>query len=303
MLKANMNKIRISSNLLIFAGLIVLVLVVGLVFTPPAGKSFEGERAFIAAQSQMNFGPRTPGSDSHQKWLVWAEEELQLNGWSVNQQDGYFRGKHIQNRIAKKGSSGPLVILGAHYDSRLVADKDPAYPALESPVPGANDGASGVAVLMELARSLDVNENMQVWLVMIDAEDQGNLPGWEWILGSRFFVENLIEVPAAVVIVDMVGDQDLTLPREVSSNAALQDEIWKTGQNLGYGDIFLDQRGYYMLDDHTPFLEKDIPAVDIIDFDYPYWHTTQDTLDKISVNSLEAVGKTLETWLENYPHP
>ncbi len=296
-----MNKIRISSNLLIFAGFILLVLVGALVFTPPDRKTFEGERAFLAAQTQMNFGPRTPGSDSHQKWLQWAEEGLQQNGWTVSHQDGHYRGQQIQNLIAKKGKHGPLVILGAHYDSRLVADKDPAYPAQESPVPGANDGASGVAVLMELARSLDVNENMQVWLVMFDAEDQGNLPGWEWILGSKFFVENLTEIPAAVVIVDMIGDEDLTLPRERSSDASLQDEIWKTGQSLGYGDIFLDQGGYHILDDHTPFLNKGIPAIDIIDFDYPHWHTTQDTLDKLSVSSLEALGRTLETWLENYP--
>jgi hypothetical protein len=102
--------------------------------------------------------------------------------------------------------------------------------------------------------------------------------------------------PEAAVIVDMVGDRDQQLYWERGSNSALQQEIWSTGAGLGYS-AFIPQPRYALLDDHTPFLQAGIPAVDVIDFDYPHWHTGQDTLDKISAESLEAVGRTLLFWL------
>ncbi len=287
-----------SSNLVIFSILILLVLLAWLLFPTGKDMTFEGEKAYLNAQKQIDFGPRIPGSEAQAQFLTWAESELKQNGWKVTRQAGEFKGQLVINIIAKKGTRGPLVILGAHYDSRMIADNDPSYPGVQGPVPGANDGASGVAVLMELSRTLEIDSDRQVWLVLFDAEDQGNLPGWEWILGSRYFAANLDELPDAVVIVDMVGDSDLTLPRETNSDPNLQDEIWKTAQSLGYGEIFIDRHGYSMLDDHTPFLEKGIHAIDIIDFDYPYWHTTDDSLQEISQDSLEAVGRTLEVWLE-----
>jgi Zn-dependent M28 family amino/carboxypeptidase len=163
-------------------------------------------------------------------------------------------------------------------------------------VPGANDGASGVAVLLELARTLP-EDISPVWLVFFDAEDNGRIEGWDWILGSRAFVEEVPVSPQAVVIVDMVGDADLNLYYELNSDETIRTEIWNTAAALGYGNIFIQTGKHSMLDDHTPFLEKGIPAVDIIDFDYPYWHTTEDTLDKVSTESLGAVGDTLWHWL------
>lgn len=292
-----------SRNLLIFSILLLFVLLGWLLLPSPRDKTFEGEKAYLYVQEQINFGPRIPGSEAQAQVLAWAESEFKQNGWKVSRQDGEFKGQLVKNLIAKKGTRGPLAILGAHYDSRMVADQDPSYPGVKAPVPGANDGASGVAVLMELSRTLEIDNNKQVWLVLFDAEDQGNLPGWDWILGSKYFAANLGESPHAVVIIDMVGDSDLTLPRETNSDPILQDKIWKTGQALGYGEIFLDRHGYSMLDDHTPFLEKGIPAIDIIDFDYPSWHTTSDSLQKISPDSLEAVGRTLEVWLESTSQP
>ena len=103
--------------------------------------------------------------------------------------------------------------------------------------------------------------------------------------------------PRAVVIVDMIGDADLNIYKERNSNPSLTDEIWGVANSLGYGQQFIAEYKYSMLDDHTPFLEAGIPAVDIIDFDYPYWHTLADTPDKVSAASLEAVGKTLWTWI------
>jgi len=99
------------------------------------------------------------------------------------------------------------------------------------------------------------------------------------------------------VIIDMIGDANLNIPIEQNSNPALVEEIWQVAKNLGYENIFLNQPGYSMIDDHTPFLEAGIPAIDIIDFDYPYWHTTQDTPDKVSADSLEIIGETLSAWL------
>jgi Zn-dependent M28 family amino/carboxypeptidase len=233
--------------------------------------------------------------------VEWAENELESNGWFVDRQIGSFAGQNLTNIIARKGSTGPVFLIAAHYDSRLMADQDTSYPSTQQPVPGANDGASGVAVIIELSRCLEVRPGLQIWLALFDGEDQGNLPGWDWILGSRMFVQQMDETPAAVVIVDMVGDGDLNILRETNSDFFLQNDIWRVARESGYGDFFIDQHGYSILDDHTPFLEKGIPALDIIDFDYPYWHTSMDTLDKISPGSLEAVGRTIENWLESYP--
>src|SRR4029453_11453705 len=134
-------------------------------------------------------------------------------------------------------------------------------------------------------------------LVFFDAEDNGRIEGWDWILGSREVVKNNPIEARGVVVVDMIGDADLNIYKEKNSNTAITDEIWKTAEDLGYGEKFINSSKYSMEDDHTPFLEAGIPAVDLIDFDYPYWHTTQDTPDKVSAESLKAVGDTLRAWV------
>jgi glutaminyl-peptide cyclotransferase len=188
----------------------------------------------------------------------------------------------------------PTIILGAHYDSRLLADQE-VVPQPGRAVPGANDGASGVAILLELARSLP-EDTVPVWLVFFDAEDNGGLEGRDWIMGSRAFVANMMFSPQAVVIVDMVGDADLNIYIEINSDPVLVQEIWGQAVNLGYMQFIMEKK-HSILDDHSAFLEAGIPAVDIIDFDYPFWHTQADTPDKISVESLQAVGETLWTWI------
>lgn len=258
---------------------------------------FSGKSALDFAAQQVSFGPRIPGSEGHARTAQWIENQLETFGWRVGVQSFEYRGVMLENIIA--GPDGALdgapIILGAHYDTRPIADRDERRP--DAPVPGANDGASGVAVLLELARVLDTKEARDnVWLVFFDGEDSGDIDDWEWVVGSSYFAEQLEMQPQAVIIVDMVGDKDLDIFYERNSNVELMVEIWRTAQSLGY-TRFIAREKYAMLDDHTPFLRLGFKAVDIIDFDYPYWHTTEDTIDKISAESLEAVGRTLQTWL------
>lgn len=266
--------------------------------TVPVPLEFNRQRAYEDVIYQVNLGPRLPGSQAHSQAVEWLVDELKASKWDVVLQETTFENQPVQNIIARRGSGNrPFIIIGAHYDSRFFADHDPDPERHNEPVPGANDGASGVAVLLELARVLPQNLNKQIWLVFFDSEDQGQISGWDWILGSRAFVDTLQTYPDAAVVIDMIGDADLSLPKELSSNSDLQNEIWQVAANRGYESIFLNEPGYGILDDHTPFLQKGIPAIDIIDFNYPYWHTTGDTPDKVSPDSLFVVGDTLLHWL------
>jgi Zn-dependent M28 family amino/carboxypeptidase len=264
--------------------------------------SFDGQHAYADVQTQVAFGPRVPESKAHAKTVEWIRGELVKAGWQVEVQKSEAMGHPVENIVAKKNADNPQIVVGAHYDSRIQAtqDLDPANRV--KPVPAANDGASGVAVLLELARSLPQN-SPSVWLVFFDAEDNGEIAGWDWLLGSREFVKHNPMQPKAVVVIDMIGDADLNIYKEQNSNPDITDAIWNTAKTLGYEKQFIPTYKYSMLDDHTPFLEAGLPAVDIIDFDYPYWHTTQDTPDKVSAASLEIVGKTLWTWIaQQSPH-
>ena len=262
---------------------------------PTESVSFDGERAYADVQTQVAFGSRVPGSQGHAQIQEWMKNELEAAGWQVEIQTSEALGHPIENLVARRSAEPPQIILGAHYDSRMFADNDPDPAQHRSVVPGANDGASGVAVLLGLARSLP-EETVPVWLVFFDAEDNGRIEGWDWILGSREFVKNNPVRPRAAVIVDMIGDSDLNIYKERNSNPDLTDEIWAVAKGLGYESKFIPEYKHSMLDDHTPFLEAGIPAVDIIDFDYPYWHTMQDTPDKVSAESLQIVGDTLRVW-------
>ena len=262
----------------------------------PAPVSFDGLRAYTDVQTQVAFGPRVPGSNGHAQVQAWMRAELESAGWQVEVQESEALGHPIQNIVAKRGDASPQIILGAHYDSRMFADNDPDLANHTQPVPGANDGASGVAVLLELARTLP-EDSVSTWLVFFDAEDNGRIEGWDWTLGSPEFVRNNSIQPRAVIVVDMIGDTDLNIYKERNSNPDLTDELWEVAGSLGYGSKFISEYKYSMQDDHQPFLQAGMPAALIIDFDYPYWHTIEDTPDKVSAESLEAVGKTLWTWI------
>lgn len=266
--------------------------------TPTPEPVFDGGAAMQHAEAQMAFGPRPTGSEASWQTGEYILSVLAQYGWTAEAQPFEYQGVAGRNLIGRSGaSSEPVIILGAHYDTRRRADEDPDAP--DQPVPGANDGASGVAVLLELARVLDRDAvNREVWLAFFDAEDNGRLDGWDWIAGSSYFASHLEINPEYVIIVDMIGDIDQEIYFEANSNRLLQAHLWSIAAELGYGEYFIPQVNHSMLDDHTPFLEASIPAVDLIDFDYPYWHTTHDTLDKISPQSLDRVGRVLEVFLE-----
>jgi Zn-dependent M28 family amino/carboxypeptidase len=258
---------------------------------------FDAQRAYQDVVNQVEFGPRTPGSKAHEKTLDYIRGELQEANWLVEVQTVIVNGNVIKNVIARRSDIPPEIILGAHYDSRLYAEKDPDLMKQLEPVPGANDGASGVAVLLELGRILPKN-SVPIWLVFFDAEDQGGIPGWnDWSIGSRAFVEEYSLKPRAVVIVDMVGDVELNLHQEKQSDKRLTNEIWRVAADLGFGRFFIPEAKYSIMDDHVRFLEVGIPAVDVIDIEYHYWHTTHDTVDKVSAKSLGIVGTTLLVWI------
>jgi Iap family predicted aminopeptidase len=294
-----MTKRAVSIYLTLIGSLLILVLglyAASFLNREPDSASFDSSHAYADVQTQVAFGPRIPGSQGHAQIREWMRAELESAGWMVEIQQTERMGHPIYNIIAKRNTEPPQIILGAHYDTRMIADNDPDVTKRSEPVSGANDGASGVAVLLELARSLP-SDTAPIWLVFFDAEDNGRIEGWDWILGSRAFVEEIPIQPQAVIIVDMIGDADLNIYLEQNSNVAIRTEIWSMAEKLGYGKQFINQEKFSMEDDHTPFLEAGIPAVDLIDFDYPYWHTTQDTPDKVSAESLQAVGDTLLHWI------
>jgi glutaminyl-peptide cyclotransferase len=258
-------------------------------------RSFDGQRAYEDVLQQLSFGPRILGSDAHSLAVAYIQDELHQAGWKTELQKTTWQDFPVENILAVRGDQTPQIIIGSHYDSRSQADQDPGsgpYP----PVPGANDGASSVAVLLELARTLP-RDTVPVSLVFFDAEDDGGLNGMDWLLGSRAYVRDLTFRPRAVVILDMIGDKDLNIYMERNSTTSLVTEIWKLAADLGYQDKFIPALKWSMEDDHTPFLEAGLPAADIIDFDYPYWHTTQDTIDKVSPESLQIVGEVIRAWV------
>lgn len=270
----------------------------------PLPAAFDGERAYADVVYQVSLGPRIPGTPGHEQAVEWMASELEAAGWQVTVQEGEFRGFPIRNVVAKRAgerAGAEWLILGAHYDTRSHANMDPDPARRLEPVPGANDGASGVAVLLELARVIPPDFEKELWLVFFDAEDDGGIGGKDWFMGASFFVQELVAgggaLPDAAVIVDMIGDAQLEVYLELNSDRALAAEIWEVGRQLGYGEVLIPVPRHRMLDDHIPFRNAGIPVVLMIDFDYPYWHTVEDTVDKVSAQSLQVIGDTLLAWL------
>jgi glutaminyl-peptide cyclotransferase len=272
---------------------------------PPSPSVFDSSRSYRYLQEQCALGPRHPGSEGHYRSLKYLGDHFRKLGLPVQSQKfvhvDISNGRKldmtnlivtIKGRDAKRKS----LILCAHWDTRPRADQEPDPGLRERPILGANDGASGVAVLMELAHHLKSYAPPQtIYLVLFDGEDygkQGSLE--EYFLGAKHFAANLpgkhIEY---ALLLDMVGDKNLGFfyePNSLAQSRALVEKIWARAQSLGL-TAFHPSVGPTVFDDHIPLQAKGIPAVDIIDFDYPPWHTLGDTPDKCSAYSLGVVGR------------
>ena len=277
--------------------------------SPPYASSakpdFDADRAFEYLQKQCGFGPRPPGSIAHNRTLDYLVSELSKSAREVITQTFTHQSDNgpleLTNIIAIFGSveTDPKrrVLLAAHWDTRPFADRDPDPQKVDMPILGANDGASGVAILLELAIAFHSEApGVQVIMVLFDGEDYGKTVD-EMFLGSRYFADNMDEqwIPEYGVLIDMVGDKDLDIYVEPNSATAAPDivkKVWDLADELQLEGIYRET-GPAILDDHIPLIQAGIKCIDIIDFNYPYWHSVEDTPDKCSPKSLGIVGKLL----------
>jgi hypothetical protein len=264
---------------------------------------FNGLGAFKYVEQQMAFGPRVPNTPGHQKTGDWLLAELRARADTVIVQEfrhttGKGQTLRLRNFFARfRPQATDRVLLLAHWDTRPFADKSANLGQQRLPVPGANDGASGVAVLLGVADALKAKPpTIGVDLLFVDGEDYGDFTdSTESLIGSRYFVKHLPPgyTTLFAVLFDMVGDRDLEIVQEgwSAQNAPeVVRRVWQTADRLGYGRIFVNRVGQALTDDHVPLQQVGIRAIDVIDFDFPYHHTTEDTIDKVSAESLQIVG-------------
>lgn len=294
---------------------------------PVVTPTFNADSAYQYVAAQMAFGNRIPNTETHRKTAEWLASELRRHGAVVIVQNApvkAFDGTILQaqNIIGQfNPDQKERILLLAHWDSRPFADYDPNSANHKKPVPGANDGASGVGVLLEIARLLgQQNPTKGVDILFVDAEDYG-APEWAaktgsdntWALGTQYWASRPHKPayrPKYAILLDMVGAKNATFLKEGFSNhyaPSVVDKVWKTARELGYGKYFVEETGGYINDDHYYVnTMARIPAIDIIHLDptsetgfYPYWHTVDDTLDKIDPATLNAVGSTVTYILYN----
>lgn len=269
---------------------------------PPA-REFNATTAFGYLQQQLQFGFRIPGTPAHEQTGDWILAQLRARADTVVVQDIQHRdahGKtlHLRNFFARfRPQAAERILYLAHWDTRPTADQAADSADRVKPVLGASDGASGVAVLLGVADALKAKPpTVGVDLLFVDGEDYGSFADSNDVLiGSRWFAEHQPAgyPPLFGVLFDMVGDKSLDINVEGNSQAQapeVVDRVWHTANELGYGEIFIPQVRFTLIDDHVSLQKAGIHAIDVVDFNYPYWHTTQDTLDKVSAGSLQVVG-------------
>ncbi len=285
---------------------------------------FNSSSAYSHISTQLDFGFRVPGTAEHENCAEWignqicsSVDEVVKHNFTIQKesQPSY----DCQNILGKMNTDEKnIVILASHWDSRNVAEKDVVNQSL--PIPGANDGASGVGVLIELSRVLNSYKEFldcEIWFLFLDAEDQGSsrgvygLEGWNWAEGAKSFAEDIgnfydaREEIECFILLDMVGGFDLEFVKEHRSNAKLHDAIFSLGQDLNYSIAFPnDPKEMSITDDHVPFYELGIPVIDlIIDFvasNWTYHHTHSDNLENIDQESLKITGETIESFIKTY---
>jgi glutaminyl-peptide cyclotransferase len=259
----------------------------------PAPPKFDGERAFADLRAMVEIGPRPSGSPEIEKTRDYIRKQLAADGLKVEEQAfdartplGTIHMVNLRATLPGSGSSPGRIVIGGHYDTKLVK---------EFRFVGASDAASSAAFLLEIARALKGRTNpLPIELLFLDGEEAVvRWEGQDHTYGSRYYVEQLrkagtVKDVRAFILVDMIGDTDLGIRREENSTAWLTDAVWSAAKTLKRPE-FLDERTP-IEDDHLEFLAAGIPSVDIIDLDYTAWHTAEDTLDRVSAKSLQAVG-------------
>lgn len=276
----------------------LVVFLLGTIFLQPFRITrFNAQNAFLLLAKLQSFGPRIPDSSAHIHAGEFITHQLQANGWNVQTQSGLVNGHTYTNLYAKKSEEPVKFLLGTHYDSRMKADRDPNPLFHDLPVPGANDGGSSTAVLLELSRILPQESSQNVGLVFFDLEDQGDIKGWDWILGSREFIRINNIHPETMILLDMVGGHVQTIQPPSNSDQMIYQEIQAMAKRLGYEKNFINPTEFGIYDDHVPFLEAGIHSVDLIDINDPHWHTVFDDLENVNIHSLERVGDTLTEWI------
>lgn len=268
---------------------------------PPPDRTdgFDGKRAYDQVAKQVSFGPRPAGSPALTKLQAYLENELKSYGCNVETDSfsadtpaGRLPMKNILVKIP--GEKSGIILLGTHYDTKRLDD-----------FVGADDSGSSTGVMLEIARVLCARkqpEKYAVWIAFFDGEEAVN-PQWvdpDNRYGSRqmaaqFAASGDLKKIRVLLLADIVGSKKLELKREENSTKSDADLVWKTGQRLGYKDVFVEDQVSAIADDHLSFRSRGVPAVDLIDMNTTtgYWHTPQDTLDKISPKSLSIVGHTL----------
>lgn len=279
---------------------------------PPPDSSRD---AWWYLERQVGFGPRNPGSVGHRLVRDFLHAELlnladsvEVQAFEISSEGEDYEMSNISALFrSSDGQSEPYVILAAHFDTRPQAEHDPDPALRHTPIVGANDGASGVAILMEIAGVLAMKRPpVPIRLVFFDGEDFGPSADMMFLGSRRLAAEIDPSEVRYMILLDMVGDEDLDIFIEENSYTfapQLVDAVWASAASMGYSSVFHNEVRHWILDDHIPFINRGIPAIDIIDFDYPFWHTTHDTIDKCSKESLDTVRDVILDVVFNSPIP
>ncbi len=269
---------------------------------------FDQTKAWEYLKTQVEFGPRNPGSAGHTKCRDWIVEECKKYTDKVKLQPFTYHWSKTDSEIKMSNilaevnvGSTKTVILLAHWDTRPSADQDDKESNRNKPILGANDGASGVAVLLEILRGFKTDPpNVNVLFLFTDGEDLGPSLD-EMFLGAKHFALNAkANQYAWGILLDMIGDKDLSIPKEpysIQYAGSLVERFYAHAAEMGESKTFPNRVQGYIFDDHLPLNDVGIPTMDLIDFTYPYWHTLQDTMDKCSAESLGKVGRVLESFV------
>jgi glutaminyl-peptide cyclotransferase len=269
--------------------------------TPPAASAltdFDARRAAGVLSFLAALGPRTPGSDALSVTAERIEQDLADSGWQVETQLFELEGVARRNIIARAGAGAPLALLGAHYDASPLADRDPNETNRTLPAPGANDGASGVAVLLELARTLEPEDLPgPVWLVFFDG--QYDSQGEAVAAGVQAFIDQSdpAEWPRAAVMLDLLGGVAQQFTIDPAADQALSQQIWALAEQRGYGGWFAPELQSGLNLGQARLAAAGIPTAVIAGSDNPDYRTLQDTPDRIDPQGLARVGQLLQAFL------